>query len=87
MHQLANKLWTVVLALALVAAPVLLIILAIEGDWGPAAAVGVAFAGSWWRGKRSGVFMPAALTRKRERRERRERYGQARHGREQPRLR
>ena len=49
------------LLFAFLAFPVMVIILAVQGDWGPAAIVGVVWLMTWWRSSHGGRFVPASL--------------------------
>jgi hypothetical protein len=53
-----NTMLNVVLVVAAVAFPVLVVVLAIQGDWAPAAVVAVALCMTWWRGRHNGRYIP-----------------------------
>ena len=61
MKRYGNRVLGALLVFAAVAFPVLVVILAIQGDWGPAAVVVVAWAMAWWRGRHNGRYLPATL--------------------------
>jgi hypothetical protein len=61
MRRSANIAVNVMLVLAAVAFPIAVIVLAVEGDWGPAAVVAVVTAMTWWRGRHGGRYVPASV--------------------------
>jgi hypothetical protein len=51
----------VTVVIAVFAFPVVVVILAVDGHWGPAAGVGLAWVMSWWKSRHDGRYVPASL--------------------------
>jgi hypothetical protein len=54
-----------IVILALILFPIAVIVLAIEGEWGPAASCAVVLALSAWRARNHGSYFPTSLRRRR----------------------